>query len=68
MDNKKDLGGKMEEVREQNGNREERHTVELLKECGNGCQMAQKSVKQVREYVQDEKLNNLLEAYGEKHT
>lgn len=47
---------------------EDRHTVELLKECGNGCQMAQKSVKQAREFVKDEKLNNLLESYGEKHT
>lgn len=47
---------------------EETHTVELLKECGNGCQMAQKSVKQVREFIHDEKLNHLLESYGEKHT
>ncbi len=44
------------------------HTVELLKECGNGCQMAQKSVKQAREFVKDQKLNDLLESYGEKHT
>lgn len=44
------------------------HTVELLKECGNGCQMAQKSVKQVRSFVTDEKLSDLLESYGEKHS
>ena len=47
---------------------EDCHTVELLKECGNGCQMAQKSVKQVREFIQDDKLGNLLESYGEKHS
>lgn len=50
------------------GNDELTHTVELLKECGNGCQMAQKSVKQVRSFVSDEKLNHLLEEYGEKHS
>ena len=50
----------MDQVRE--------HTVELLKECGNGCQMAQKSVKQVREFVTDESLSRLMEAYGEKHS
>lgn len=44
------------------------HTVELLKECANGCQMAQKSVKHVRQYTTDSKLSELLEAYGEKHT
>lgn len=45
-----------------------KHTVELLRECSSGCQMAQNSVKQVRQYTKDEKLNDLLEAYGEKHT
>lgn len=50
----------MDQVRE--------HTVELLKECSAGCQMAQKSVKQVREFVTDEKLSDLLESYGEKHS
>ena len=43
-------------------------TIQLLKECGNGCQMAQSSVKHVRKFVTDEKLSELLEAYGEKHT
>lgn len=46
----------------------DKHTVELLRECSSGCQMAQDSVKQVRQYTKDEKLNDLLEAYGEKHT
>lgn len=44
------------------------HTVELLRECSSGCHMAQDSVKQVRQYTKGEKLNELLEAYGEKHT
>lgn len=44
------------------------NTIQLLKECSSGCQMAQKSVKHVREYTTDEKLNELLEAYGEKHS
>ena len=46
----------------------EENTIQLLKECSSGCQMAQKSVKHVREYVTDHKLSELLEAYGEKHT
>jgi len=45
----------------------EKHTVSLLKECANGCQMAISGVKQIRKFVTDEKLNDLLEAYGEKH-
>lgn len=44
------------------------NTIQLLKECSSGCQMAQKSVKHVRQYTSDEKLNELLEAYGEKHS
>lgn len=43
------------------------NTVQLLKECSSGCQMGMASVKKMREYVEDPKLNNLLEAYGEKH-
>jgi len=43
------------------------NTIELLKECSSGCQMAMESVKQVRAYTKAEKLNNLLESYGEKH-
>lgn len=46
----------------------EENTIELLKECSSGCQMALKSVKHVRQYTKDAKLNELLEAYGEKHT
>lgn len=43
------------------------NTVELLKECSSGCQMAMQSVKKMREYAKDSELNHLLEAYGEKH-
>lgn len=43
------------------------NTVELLKECSSGCQMAMDSVKKMREYAKDSRLNDLLEAYGEKH-
>lgn len=43
------------------------NTVQLLRECSSGCQMGMASVKKMREYVEDPKLNNLLEAYGEKH-
>ena len=43
------------------------NTVELLKECSRGCQMAMESVKKMREYAEDPRLNSLLEAYGEKH-
>lgn len=43
------------------------NTVELLKECSSGCHMAMESVKKMREYTKDSKLNDLLEAYGEKH-
>ncbi len=42
-------------------------TIELLKECSSGCYMAMESVKKMREYTKDSELNNLLEAYGEKH-
>lgn len=44
------------------------NTIQLLKECSSGCKMAIKSVKHVREYTKDEKLLELLEAYGEKHS
>ncbi len=43
------------------------NTIELLKECSSGCQMGMESVKKMREYAKNPKLNELLEAYGEKH-
>lgn len=43
------------------------NTIELLQECSSGCQMGMESVKKMREYVKDSKLDELLEAYGEKH-
>jgi len=42
-------------------------TIALLKECTSGCQMAMESVKQMRQYAKNSKLNDLLESYGEKH-
>lgn len=42
-------------------------TIQLLKECSAGCHMAMESVKKMRGYASDSKLNSLLEAYGEKH-
>lgn len=44
------------------------NTIDLLKQCSSGCVMAQKNVKHVREFTKNEKLNELLEAYGEKHS
>lgn len=43
------------------------NTIELLKECSSGCQMGMESVKKMREYAKNPELNELLEAYGEKH-
>lgn len=43
------------------------NTIELLKECSSGCQMARESVKQIKGYTQSDKLRELIEAYGDKH-
>lgn len=45
----------------------DKNSIALLKECSSGCHMAMQSVKKMREYARDSELNNLLEAYGEKH-
>lgn len=45
----------------------EEHTIELLKECSSGCNMATKTIKQVREYASDEKLERVLDSYDKKH-
>ncbi|MDE6015174.1 MAG: hypothetical protein K2H41_05745 [Acetatifactor sp.] len=45
----------------------DKNSIQLLKECSSGCHMAMQSVKKMREYAKDSELNNLLEAYGEKH-
>ncbi|MDO5155018.1 MAG: hypothetical protein Q4D51_03540 [Eubacteriales bacterium] len=43
------------------------NTIELLKECSSGCKMAIDSISQIRDYVQDAKLRELLMAYNQKH-
>lgn len=45
----------------------EEQTIDLLKECSSGCKMATKSIKQVREYASDEKLERILDSYDKKH-
>ena len=42
-------------------------SIKLLKECSSGCKMAIKSIGQIYEYVKDEKLADLLNAYRDKH-
>lgn len=43
------------------------HSVILLQECSSGCKMALDSLKQVREYVVDNKLLSVLDTYKRKH-
>jgi len=43
------------------------NSVKLLKECSSGCKMAVKSVAQIGQYVEGEKLKNLLDSYEQKH-
>ena len=42
-------------------------TRQLLQECTAGCKMAVESIHQVAEYVQDEKLLQIMENYKKKH-
>ena len=42
-------------------------TVALLKECNAGCKSATNSLEQVKEYVKDTKLKQLLEGYNRRH-
>lgn len=45
----------------------EENTIKLLKECSSGCKMAVKSIAQVKEYAENEKLTRVLESYDKKH-
>ena len=45
----------------------EKQDIELLKECSSGCEMAVKSIEQVMEYTEDDKLYQLLDNYDKKH-
>ena len=49
------------------GNDMEEQTGKLLKECSSGCKMAINSLNQVRDFVKDEKLHQLLDEYDKKH-
>lgn len=42
-------------------------TINLLKECNAGCKNATSSMEQVLEYVQDEKLKNIITDYNQQH-
>ena len=41
----------------------EEQTGKLLKECSSGCKMAINSLNQVRDFVKDEKLHQLLDEF-----
>ena len=42
-------------------------TRNLLRECSLGCKMAINSFNQIRDYVEDEKLKELMDTYDKKH-
>ncbi len=42
-------------------------TVDLLDQVNTGCKMAINSMKQVKEYIVDEKLKNLINSYTDEH-
>lgn len=45
----------------------EEHTKKLLEECNSGCKMAVNSMDQVSEYIEDEKLSQVVGVYRDKH-
>lgn len=45
----------------------EEATKKLLEECTAGCKMAIHSMEQVKEYVKEDKLLELMESYMQKH-
>lgn len=44
-----------------------KQTKELLKECSSGCEMAIKSIKQIKEYTREESLELILTRYQKEH-
>ncbi|MEE1056827.1 MAG: hypothetical protein UH239_06225 [Acutalibacteraceae bacterium] len=42
-------------------------TINLLKECNAGCKSATNSMEQVMEYVQNEKLKDIISDYNKQH-
>lgn len=45
----------------------DKQTVCLLRECSSGCKMAINSLDQVRDFVKEEKMHQLLNTYNKKH-
>lgn len=45
----------------------EEDTIKLLRECNSGCKMAISSMEQVKDYIQEEKLLQVIEEYDKKH-
>ena len=45
----------------------DQQTMELLKECSQGCKMALNSIEQISEYVKDTKLKNVFKEYRDKY-
>lgn len=45
----------------------ETHTKKLLEECNSGCKMGINSMKQISDYIKDEKLKDLVNEYIRKH-
>jgi len=42
-------------------------TLDLLDQVNTGCKMAINSMKQVKEYIVDDKLKNLINSYTDEH-
>lgn len=42
-------------------------TINLLKECNNGCKMATNSMEQVQPFIKNEILKSIIQNYNKKH-
>ena len=45
----------------------EKQTICLLDECNSGCKMAIQSMEQIKEYITDKKLLQIIDSYTQKH-
>ena len=45
----------------------EEQTIKLLEECSKGCKMGTDSIEQVKDYITDEDLWNVIEKYDGKY-
>lgn len=43
------------------------HTLDLLKECSSGCQMAIQTIRQIKEYTREQSLELILNRYEREH-